>query len=928
MNAIRKASPKANALTKNQQTCSQRLNDKHYFECVTERGLDPAWIEANCRTVNIDEASDLLGYTAKSGGIWLEGHNFVGQLRPDKAWRSDDKPKEKAPKYRNPLGEYDASLANNPHNPEYWEKLDELAKICYIIDGRPCLVLTEGLFKAIAGCSNEIPTISIPGVEQGLTPSKDDPQGKRFLVAILERFARASFGFILAFDADSLTNKNVCWAQLKLAHQLKKFDVPIYSVTGLWSMEEGKGMDDYIQNNGADAFRKEVLARAQTIEVWEKQFKDTSEENKIISQSSLSEQIAADYRTKIAWHVKNKAWYQYEEKIIGVWSEVSEEQVYKIISLEVKKRTQHFKWNLVSSIANFLKVELQINYWEVRSGFIALEDCVIDVNTRHTYPHEPGYRFLNSLPYKWSDRNIGCDKIKQWLLETCSGSEEWVQVIRAAMKATVTERGDLQRYMELIGYGGSGKGTILRLLTQLVGKNNIAVTDLKQLEKNRFETASFYGKKAIIITDSEQYSGDVSTLKKITGQDELRYEKKGVQQTGGFKFDGIVWVAANEAMQSKDYTSGLRRRRLSMPFNRVTPPHLRRDLEKEFKPFLPGLLAWVLEMPNNEVEEYVRNTDKKVKSLAEFNSEILLETNPVAQWADACLYVNEKAQTFIGNKTQDSSQYLFANYCRWCEENGYTPLAHIRFSKTLVELFQTHLGNLEVTRHRSNKGTYIKGISLKLPGFQHLPRPITGDLLETVTVSDGSSDGLVTDKVTVENPASDGFEQSDGYLRENQYENSRHQVVDDDPSKTAENAGKASQPSKSTTAGNTSHHETVTPGNTNCHEPSSESSENQSLGSKIVACWDDQYALGKLVLSIRTSELIAETANYTNVQIKHIKDAANRAWQVGLNRDADYNGERVEIMEARSGSREIKVRTQGGSLLKVKRGNLRPWLGL
>ena len=69
----------------------------------------------------------------------------------------------------------------------------------------------------------------------------------------------------------------MCWAQLKLAHQLKKFDVPIYSVTGLWSIEDGKGMDDYIQNNGADAFRKEVLARAQTIEqVWEKQFKDNT----------------------------------------------------------------------------------------------------------------------------------------------------------------------------------------------------------------------------------------------------------------------------------------------------------------------------------------------------------------------------------------------------------------------------------------------------------------------------------------------------------------------------------------------------------------------------------------------------------------------------------------------------------------------------
>ena len=79
----------ATVSTQKQQTSSNRLNDKHYLECVTKRGLDPAWIAANCRTVTIEEASEQLGYTAKSAGIWLEGHNFVGQLRPDKAWRSD-----------------------------------------------------------------------------------------------------------------------------------------------------------------------------------------------------------------------------------------------------------------------------------------------------------------------------------------------------------------------------------------------------------------------------------------------------------------------------------------------------------------------------------------------------------------------------------------------------------------------------------------------------------------------------------------------------------------------------------------------------------------------------------------------------------------------------------------------------------------------
>ncbi|MEM1394937.1 MAG: DNA primase, partial [Cyanobacteria bacterium P01_H01_bin.150] len=113
-----------------------------------------------------------------------------------------------------------------------------------------------------------------------------------------------------------------------------------------------------------------------------------------------------------------------------------------------------------------------------------------------------------------------------------------------------------------------------------------------------------------------------------------------------------------------------------------------------------------------------------------------------------------------------------------------------------------------------------------------------------------------------------------------------------------------------------------------CNQSSSPSEKSQSNQEKMVEVWDNQYELGKLVLEIPENELTFITANYTNVQIKHIKDAANRAWQVGLNRDAEYNGERVEIMEARSCSREVKVRTQSGSLLKVKRGNLQPWLGI
>jgi predicted P-loop ATPase len=138
------------------------------------------------------------------------------------------------------------------------------------VEGHPCLVITEGFFKAIAGCSNGIPTIGLLGVEMGLTSGKADIQGKRYLVERLEKFARAEFGFIIAFDADAVANKAVIWAQLKLAQQLLKFKVPVYSATGNWSIEQGKGMDDYIQNHGADQFKREILGKALAPEEWVK----------------------------------------------------------------------------------------------------------------------------------------------------------------------------------------------------------------------------------------------------------------------------------------------------------------------------------------------------------------------------------------------------------------------------------------------------------------------------------------------------------------------------------------------------------------------------------------------------------------------------------------------------------------------------------
>jgi len=91
---------------------------------------------------------------------------------------------------------------------------------------------------------------------------------------------------------------------------------------------------------------------------------------------------------------------------------------------------------------------------------------------------------------------------------------------------------------------------------------------LEHLEKNRFETSNLYKKKLLLFNDVERYGGSVSVLKALTGGDLIRNEQKfQTDAQKPFKFGGLVMITANEPIQTTDPTSGLARRRLTIPFN-------------------------------------------------------------------------------------------------------------------------------------------------------------------------------------------------------------------------------------------------------------------------------------------------------------------------------------------------------------------------
>ena len=289
-------------------TTLQRLSDKHWQQWTGERGLNPDWVTANVFSVDAKEASDWLGYPAKSGGVIIQGANSEYQFRPDQPW--SDKQGKKAPKYRTAAkvegGGYDALLPKHPDVPGFWDDIDRLKASCYRIEDRPCLLITEGGAKAIAPTSHGYPTIALLGVTMGLTPASADPQGKRYLVPTLEKYARAGFGAILAFDADINHNPSVRTALYTLGKQYQKFEgVPVY-VLPKWDENQGKGIDDYIQMQGIEAFRERLLARVIEFDSWATDYERDRAEEKAKKQDT----------TKLCWEILTT---KYELK----WNELS-----------------------------------------------------------------------------------------------------------------------------------------------------------------------------------------------------------------------------------------------------------------------------------------------------------------------------------------------------------------------------------------------------------------------------------------------------------------------------------------------------------------------------------------------------------------------------------------------------------------------------
>ncbi|NER84843.1 MAG: hypothetical protein F6K42_36065 [Leptolyngbya sp. SIO1D8] len=266
--------------------------------------------------------------------------------------------------------------------------------------------------------------------------------------------------------------------------------------------------------------------------------------------------------------------YTYGRRQPGQWELVSDREVKELVQreLDAAGTAGEYGQAAIDSTVALLSQRVCVRDWPQSYGFVPFQNGVLRLSDHVLLPHTPSYGFTWQLPYDY-ESGATCKPVLDWLKWAVNDDESVVQLLRACLKAIVLGRTDFQRYLELIGPGGTGKGTLIRLIQALLGRSNTVGTSLSRIASSRFETSRFRGKRLVFIPDADYNPSAVDLLKQMTGEDYIPWERKGENPdyADGFTLEGWVVVATNKEVVPSDHTNALFRRRIPIYLNRMVP---------------------------------------------------------------------------------------------------------------------------------------------------------------------------------------------------------------------------------------------------------------------------------------------------------------------------------------------------------------------
>jgi putative DNA primase/helicase len=487
--------------------------------------------------------------------------------------------------------------------------------------------------------------------------------------------------------------------------------------------------------------------------------------NREFSENDVADIIVTNQGDQFIYDSYLDQFYHYDEDQ-DIWYHQDEQHIKRRIvkaldSFVTAGVLSKYNAAMINSVFSILKAKLlksadggRRSIWTKSRGYIPFRNGVLDTTTLE---FEEGRRkelyLRHKLPYEY-DAKAQCPEFMRWITSALDKGQEIL--IQAFARALLTGYTAGERFLHLVGPGGTGKSTMQQLMVALAGFHGTHTSSLEVIETNKFESYNLIGKKLLLLTDESNYNRRMDVLKKLTSaSDTLRAERKYGKEIISFKPECLVCIASNEHITSNDSSSGLERRRLTILMDKVVDPSLRKELisvfddriEGAFVPEMSGIVTWALSMPYATMKDVLANPTKHVPSLNRTNIEALLFNNQFVAWLhDCCLYAPNSV-TPVGQGARkpntdeaEKGMYvanaygaLYPSYANFCKACGYKPAAKHRFVERTKEALTNilKLPNVKVVLNDGIPG--IKGLRIKAfdlqsdraaKGPDRLPSPV------------------------------------------------------------------------------------------------------------------------------------------------------------------------------------------------------------
>jgi P4 family phage/plasmid primase-like protien len=280
--------------------------------------------------------------------------------------------------------------------------------------------------------------------------------------------------------------------------------------------------------------------------------------------------------------------------------------------------------------------------------------------------HTPEWFSTTKLNFDF-DENAQSPEWHKFLNDVFNGDAESILALQKWFGYLLTPDNSLQKIMFVIGEKRSGKGTIISVMLELFGRNNVVTPTLGSLSRE-FSLQPLIGKTIAIMPDvrlSDRVDEVTITerLLSISGGDPQDIQRKYKDTLGSFSLKVRFMLFSNMLPRIKDASAAFLSRCI---FLRMPNTYIGREdlgLQARLQKELPGILNWAI-MGRHYLNESLAKENigiqqpKMASSLVEEMASIV---SPLLQ------FLNEEC-VFEPEKSCDTKM-LFSYWEKYCEEN-------------------------------------------------------------------------------------------------------------------------------------------------------------------------------------------------------------------------------------------------------------------